>query len=184
MQPPSTCRIMDSVPGFFNLRSTLSFHDGCVNRLSWNSSGSRLASVSDDRRLAVWDYRDMVDGSKPAPHKNVTTGKTLSRPRTQTCFTSLRTVHEANIFGVSFVPGSSDQCVVSGGMDGIAARTDFQANGRIESRQMYSLETRIKAVATVQASPWVCWMASTHCLSVVRSQLRHFSRRRRVCDSV
>eukprot|EP00961_Rhodomonas_salina_P035914 483027-Rhodomonas_salina.4 len=38
----SLCRVLDS-------------HEGCVNRLCWNSTGTKLASVSDDCSLVIWD---------------------------------------------------------------------------------------------------------------------------------
>lgn len=44
------------VPKRLELMYKMQFHRGCVNALSFNSSGSRLASGSDDFKIAVWDW--------------------------------------------------------------------------------------------------------------------------------
>lgn len=73
--------------------SVLDKHTGCVNTLSWNANGTLLASGSDDTDIVVWDYY-----TKKARHV-------------------IKTGHTANIFGVCFVPGTSDQVIASGAMD-------------------------------------------------------------------
>ena len=59
------------------LSATLRGHAGCVNRLAWNSSGTLLASGSDDCKVILWSY---PCSSKPP--------------------VSIMTQHRANIFGV------------------------------------------------------------------------------------
>mmetsp|Transcript_7028 Transcript_7028/g.10517 ORF Transcript_7028/g.10517 Transcript_7028/m.10517 type:complete len:120 (+) Transcript_7028:140-499(+) len=58
-------------------------HTGCVNRISWNDSGTLLASGSDDLHIGVWEYPS---------------GKKRSFFRTQ---------HNKNIFGVRFLDDST-----------------------------------------------------------------------------
>ncbi|KAJ9614563.1 hypothetical protein H2200_002700 [Cladophialophora chaetospira] len=73
----------------------LGAHTGCVNALSWSSSGNLLASGSDDTHLNIWDYNP--SGSAKAFSLN----------------TSVSTGHHANIFSVKFMPHSSDRTVVT-----------------------------------------------------------------------
>ncbi|KAK6385789.1 hypothetical protein LTS17_001361 [Exophiala oligosperma] len=73
----------------------LGAHTGCVNALSWSTSGSLLASGSDDTYLNIWGYNPASD-SKPFSLN-----------------TSVHTGHVANIFSVKFMPHSSDRTVVS-----------------------------------------------------------------------
>ena len=77
------------------LDDTLDGHNGCVNRLVWNSSGTRLASVSDDYTCVVWS----VAGGRYRVESTIDTG------------------HTRNIFGVGFLPGCDDQWLATGAMD-------------------------------------------------------------------
>lgn len=74
--------------------SELVGHEGCVNRLAFNQTGSLLVSGSDDQTMFVWD----VQGA----------GRSVAR---------LDTGHRANIFGVGFIPNTDDRVLVSGAMD-------------------------------------------------------------------
>ena len=38
------------------LKSKLSFHDGCVNSLNFNEQGDLIASGSDDCNIAIWNW--------------------------------------------------------------------------------------------------------------------------------
>jgi len=82
----------------FTLSATLPGHGGCVNRLSWNSSGTLLASVSDDTRLLL---RRFAPG---APLRLAT-------------HAAIRTGHSANIFGVCFLRDCGDATMATGAMD-------------------------------------------------------------------
>ncbi|KAK5101859.1 hypothetical protein LTS08_004318 [Lithohypha guttulata] len=70
-------------------------HTGCVNALSWSTSGRLLASGSDDTYLNIWEYNP-IDQAKPF-----------------TLNTSVSTGHHANIFSVKFMPHSNDRTVVT-----------------------------------------------------------------------
>lgn len=74
-------------------------HQGCVNTLSWNESGSLLLSGSDDQHLVV---------------TNGHTYKVVS---------DYRTSHRANIFSAKFMPASGDHNIVSCSGDGIVLYT-------------------------------------------------------------
>lgn len=77
-----------------SIEAVLRGHSGCVNRLCWNETGSLLASGSDDRKVMLWSY-----------------------PDTQRQPLSIETEHQANIFGVRFLPQTGDARLVTGAMD-------------------------------------------------------------------
>lgn len=77
-----------------SLESCFHGHEGCVNRLAWNEAGTFLASGSDDTDIRLWAFPE--DGSRQY---------------------RLPTLHEANIFGVQFLPHSGSSKMVTGAMD-------------------------------------------------------------------
>ncbi|KAI0576662.1 WD40 repeat-like protein [Pyrenophora tritici-repentis] len=70
-------------------------HSGCVNALSWSTSGRLLASGSDDHRINIHSYHPESSTSQ----FNLTT--------------SIQTGHRSNIFSVKFMPYSNDRTIVS-----------------------------------------------------------------------
>ncbi|RMZ72118.1 wd and tetratricopeptide repeat [Pyrenophora seminiperda CCB06] len=70
-------------------------HNGCVNALSWSTSGRLLASGSDDHRINIHSYNPESSTSQ----FNLTT--------------SIQTGHRSNIFSVKFMPYSNDRTIVS-----------------------------------------------------------------------
>ncbi|PON63445.1 WD repeat containing protein [Parasponia andersonii] len=68
-------------------------HQGCVNAIAWNYSGSLLISGSDDTRINIWSY---------------SSGNLLH---------SVETGHCANIFCTKFIPETCDELVASGAGD-------------------------------------------------------------------
>ncbi|KAF2022189.1 WD40 repeat-like protein [Aaosphaeria arxii CBS 175.79] len=70
-------------------------HHGCVNALSWSTSGRLLASGSDDHRINIHTYSPEDSTSQ----FNLTT--------------SILTGHRSNIFSVKFMPYSNDRTIVS-----------------------------------------------------------------------
>lgn len=119
-------------------------HQGCVNAISWNSSGSLLVSGSDDLKVNVWDY-----SSRKLLH-------------------SVETGHTANIFCTKFVPETSDELVVSGAGDaevrlfnlaGLRGRADD--DNALTPSAMYQCHTRrVKKLAVEPGNPNVVWSAS------------------------
>lgn len=75
------------------LETKLTGHDGCVNCLEFNSSGSILASASDDLCVYLWN----VYQKKP--------------------IVSFHTPHRGNIFSVKFLPKTNDSQLVTGAAD-------------------------------------------------------------------
>jgi len=89
-----------STPAFLSrlhVSETLEEHDGCVNTICWNSSGSLLVSGSDDCRICIWHCWDDRSAKLKA---------------------AVDTGHRRNIFCARFVPNSSDEQVVTTALDG------------------------------------------------------------------
>ncbi|KAF1947342.1 WD40 repeat-like protein [Clathrospora elynae] len=70
-------------------------HSGCVNALSWSTSGNLLASGSDDQRINIHSYHPESSTSQFSLTTSILTG------------------HRSNIFSVKFMPYSSDRTIVS-----------------------------------------------------------------------
>ncbi|XP_022133740.1 WD repeat protein iqw1 isoform X2 [Momordica charantia] len=117
-------------------------HQGCVNAVAWNSSGSLLISGSDDTRINIWSY----------------SGRKLLH--------SVDTGHSANIFCTKFVPETSDELVVSGAGDSEVrlfnlSRLSGHDDNAIASSALYQCHTRrVKKLAVEIGNPNVVWSAS------------------------
>ncbi|KAF2823466.1 WD40 repeat-like protein [Ophiobolus disseminans] len=70
-------------------------HSGCVNALSWSSSGRLLASGSDDHRINIHSYHPESSTSQFSLTTSILTG------------------HRSNIFSIKFMPYSNDRTIVS-----------------------------------------------------------------------
>ncbi|KAL2037396.1 hypothetical protein N7G274_009881 [Stereocaulon virgatum] len=93
-------------------------HSGCVNALSWSTSGSLLASGSDDQHLNIHSYQ---------PDSSVS-------PFTLT--TTVATGHTANIFSVKFMPHSNDRTLVTAAGDCEVRVFDIEYSGRTAETPM------------------------------------------------
>jgi hypothetical protein len=80
-------------------------HEGCVNSLHFNTSGTRLASGSDDLDVIVWDWEKKK--------------KALS----------YSSGHNANIFQSKFLPFTGDTHIVSTSRDGQVRLAELSATG-------------------------------------------------------
>lgn len=69
-------------------------HHGCVNAISFNQSGTRLASGSDDKKIIVWDWA---------------IGQSI---------VSYSSGHTSNVFQSKFLPLTGDNHIVSSARDG------------------------------------------------------------------
>ncbi|KAL9040351.1 MAG: hypothetical protein Q9180_001965 [Flavoplaca navasiana] len=87
-------------------------HSGCVNALSWSSSGRLLASGSDDQHLNIHSYQPESSTAQFALNTTVSTG------------------HTANIFSVKFMPHSGDRTIVTCAGDCEARVVDIENSGR------------------------------------------------------
>lgn len=86
-------------------------HSGCVNALSWSTSGRLLASGSDDQHINIHRYQ---------PHDS---------DKQFDLVTTVSTGHSQNIFGVKFAPHSDDRTVISVAGDGEVRVFDLEYSG-------------------------------------------------------
>lgn len=86
-------------------------HSGCVNALSWSTSGRLLASGSDDQHLNIHSYQPDSSTSPFALTTTVSTG------------------HTQNIFSVKFMPHSNDKTLVTCAGDAQVRVFDIEYSG-------------------------------------------------------
>lgn len=86
-------------------------HSGCVNALSWSTSGRLLASGSDDQHLNVHSYQPESSNSPFALTTTVSTG------------------HTQNIFSVKFMPHSNDKTLITCAGDAEVRVFDIEYSG-------------------------------------------------------
>ncbi|GAU89004.1 hypothetical protein RvY_01603 [Ramazzottius varieornatus] len=77
-----------------SLWTNLEHHEGCVNALNFNPSGTMLASGSDDLKICLWDWN-----SKKLKY-------------------AFNSNHRSNVFQSKFIPLSNDSLLVSSARDG------------------------------------------------------------------
>ncbi|CAL1300479.1 unnamed protein product [Larinioides sclopetarius] len=80
-------------------------HDGCVNALNFNTTGTRLVSGSDDLHVIIWDW-------------------TISEPVLE-----YRSGHQANVFQAKFMPLSNDSFIVTCARDGAVRLGELSSEG-------------------------------------------------------
>ena len=93
----------------FTMQATLEGHTGCVNTLTWNSTGTLLMSGSDDCRVCLWDCT-----GAPSLLKRVKTG------------------HRRNIFSTCFVPERGDREAITCALDRTVQRVDLEAERSVK----------------------------------------------------
>ena len=86
-------------------------HDGCVNCLEWNNSGTILASGSDDLSIILWDpFQGNFKLFTYLVHFYTSfLGKEIKK---------INTGHVDNIFSVKFIRECNDSKLITGAMDG------------------------------------------------------------------
>uniref|UniRef100_A0A1I7XNI1 WD_REPEATS_REGION domain-containing protein n=1 Tax=Heterorhabditis bacteriophora TaxID=37862 RepID=A0A1I7XNI1_HETBA len=107
-------------------------HDGCVNTLRWNISGSILASGSDDQKVKIW----RLDGS---------------------LLLTIPTGHRANVFAVEFLPAGNDQIIISAAGDHFVKMHNIETK---DEPFTWSTNARVKRLATAQDDPFLFWSAA------------------------
>uniref|UniRef100_A0A915NAA5 UFSP1/2/DUB catalytic domain-containing protein n=1 Tax=Meloidogyne javanica TaxID=6303 RepID=A0A915NAA5_MELJA len=112
-------------------------HEGCVNSIKWNDSGTLLASGSDDQHLIIW-------------HQN---GRLLRR---------LQTLHSNNIFSVLFVPHAHDHLLLSAAGDSLILlhELDQMSSNDLCHIQKWECKGRVKKMAICKEEPRIFWAVS------------------------
>lgn len=135
-------------------------HQSCVNRLAWSDDGAKLASVSDDTYLSVWDATVSNDKSDTELYG--------LRPR---CVTRFPTGHEDNVLGVRFLPQSNGRYLVTGARDGQVRfhtpqrgepSASWSQDADVHTAEVYAAHTGSVQEVEVErgGSPWLFWSAS------------------------
>ncbi|XP_075051708.1 DDB1- and CUL4-associated factor 6 isoform X5 [Mixophyes fleayi] len=96
------------------LESTLNVHDGCVNSISWNSTGEYILSGSDDTTLVI------------------------SNPYNKKVLTRIRSGHRANIFSAKFLPFTNDKNIISCSGDGVIYLTNIEKDTETNKQCQYT----------------------------------------------
>ncbi|XP_042858395.1 DDB1- and CUL4-associated factor 8-like [Penaeus japonicus] len=120
------------VPKRLELMYKMEFHRGCVNALSFNASGTRLASGSDDFQIAIWDW---------AREKAIIT---------------FYSGHRNNVFQSKFLPLSGDTHIVSCARDGQVRLAELSSTGVCKAtRKLAKHHGPAHKLATLPTSPHV-----------------------------
>ncbi|RZF44479.1 hypothetical protein LSTR_LSTR002252 [Laodelphax striatellus] len=110
----------------------LEAHNGCVNALNFNQSGTILASASDDRKVMLWDW---------------TLGK---------CVLQYESGHTSNVFQAKFLPLSGDRHIVSSARDGQVRMSVLSGTGVCKStRELFRHKRPVNKLATLNDTPHV-----------------------------
>ncbi|KAM0832641.1 hypothetical protein ACQ4PT_064766 [Festuca glaucescens] len=111
------------------IQKRLREHRGCVNTVSFNSSGSLLLSGSDDMTLVLWNW----EAGTPA--------------------TSFHTGHENNVLHAQFMPFSGDRSIVTAGADGEVRHLQMREGGPVVVDRFVELEYPVHRLAVEPGSP-------------------------------
>ncbi|XP_026282323.1 DDB1- and CUL4-associated factor 8 isoform X1 [Frankliniella occidentalis] len=107
-------------------------HRGCVNAISFNQSGTRLASGSDDKKIIVWDW---------AIGKSILT---------------YSSGHNSNVFQAKFLPMSGDNHIVSSARDGQVRLAVLSSTGECRStRRLAHHRKPVNKLALLPETPHV-----------------------------
>jgi len=115
------------------LERELEGHRGCVNCLDWNTTGSLLASGSDDTDIIIWN---------PFAYKSINT---------------IHSGHRGNIFSVKFFPQTRDRFIASGAADHNVYVHDVTHNEKIHG---FPCNSRVKRLVCTPDAPHCLWSAS------------------------
>ncbi|GMH02936.1 hypothetical protein Nepgr_004775 [Nepenthes gracilis] len=104
-------------------------HRGCVNTVSFNTSGDILVSGSDDRKVVLWDWE-------------------FGRVKL-----SFHSGHSNNVFQAKIMPYSDDRSIVTCAADGQVRHAQILESGRAETLYLGSHRARAHKLAIEPGSP-------------------------------
>lgn len=116
----------------FGHSKTLKGHDGCVNCLQWNHSGTLLASGSDDMHVRIWNTEGTPVHSFNSGHMN-------------------------NIFSVQFLPSGNDEIIISASGDSSVRMHTYTHD---DAASVWWSGGRVKRLAVTRADPLLFWSAA------------------------
>ncbi|XP_001947034.1 WD and tetratricopeptide repeats protein 1-like [Acyrthosiphon pisum] len=116
------------------LTARLVAHEGVVNCLQWNESGSILASACDNHQVILWD------------------------PLSRNVITTIETEHGAGILSVKFIPGCNNDTLVTGSADWSSHTYNVPTRQILSSCTCY--QGKINSLAVANDSPFLYWCAS------------------------
>jgi len=124
---------------------TLGGHEGCVNAIEWNYSGTQLCSVSDDCNIILWD---------PFKKKKLT---------------QFHSHHNGNIFSVKFLGSNRDNLLVTAAGDYKCIVHDIVTHEQLMICKCHN--QRVKKLATQSQDLSVYWSAGEDGL-VIQADIR------------
>lgn len=113
------------------LYGKLNGHQGCVNAISFNSTGELLASGSDDRQIMLWDWA------------------------TEKLKLSYQSGHLDNVFQAKFMPFTDDSKIITSAADCQVRLSLLLENGSVETKRLSKHQGRVHSLAVEPGSPYV-----------------------------
>ncbi|XP_057781722.1 uncharacterized protein LOC131000013 [Salvia miltiorrhiza] len=113
------------------LYGQLNGHQGCVNAISFNSTGELIASGSDDRQIMLWDWA------------------------AEKLKLSYQSGHTDNVFQAKFMPFTDDSKIISSSADCQVRLGLIQENGSVETKKLSKHQGRVHSLAIEPGSPYV-----------------------------
>ncbi|KAH8024493.1 hypothetical protein HPB51_025120 [Rhipicephalus microplus] len=127
-------------------------HDGCVNALHFNSTGTRLASGSDDLSVVIWDWA---------------TGEPVLK---------YDSGHRSNVFQAKFVPMTGDCYIVSCARDGLVRLAELSSTGVCKTTRrlaQHRATAHKKTIILIMNSLYLQGFNVSHCLETCwRKEIR------------
>lgn len=123
----------------FELLCKLKHHQGCVNSLQFNDSGTKLVTGSDDLNIVIWDWvkgsavpRDKVGSVRAGSGRGRRIFSNVDDSDSQddaAILTIYASGHRSNVFQAKFMPFTNDATVVSCARDGQVRAADISSDG-------------------------------------------------------
>ena len=131
-------------------------HNGCVNRLDWNESGSLLASASDDTTVKIWrPFEYYYRHHAPSESADDESQSPSLCPK---LVCNIQTDHIHNLFGVRFIPGTSDRLLCTGSMDKLVQIQSVDRQRTLKTWRIHN--DRVKDVQITPRQPFVFYSVS------------------------